>query len=337
MEKLKIIEILKHEYNIEATSIEKLKGVYRVETSEKIYCLKIVKYEFPHFLFILGAIKHLNDNKFEYVPNIIKTREGSDYIKFGMYFGYLTLWMKGRECSYDNPIELTIAARKLGELHKASQGFLVTDNMRPRVGWLKWIEVYRTRRSEILDFKRILELKTEKTPVDIYYADIMDEELRRCDRAIDNLCNSNYENNMLKEIKLGGFCHHDYAHHNILICDNTEIQVIDFDYCILDSHLHDLASLLVRAMKYGRWDDERMKLILRGYKSVHPLKDEDIEIMAAFMEFPQDYWQRGIQYYWEEKPWGDDFFLKKLKLYAEDIEGREEFINKFRVFKLSNL
>ena len=39
------------------------------------------------------------------------------------------------------------------------------------------------------------------------------------------------------------FCHHDFAHHNLLIDKQGEINVIDFDYCILDSHIHDLASL----------------------------------------------------------------------------------------------
>ncbi|MEG1256443.1 CotS family spore coat protein [Clostridium sp.] len=337
MKDLEIIGILGREYNIIATSVEKIKGVYRIETSEQIYCLKIVKYELPHFLFILGAIKHLNSNGFEYVLNIIKTTEGRDYVKIGKCFGYLTLWIKGRECSYDNPIELAIAARKLGELHKASEGFLVTGDMKPRVGWFKWIEVYRTRRGEILDFKDRIAIKVHKNEVDIYYLGLMDEELKRCDRAIENLCNSNYENQMLKEINHGGFCHHDYAHHNVLMCDNQTVDVIDFDYCILDTHLHDLASLLVRSMKYGRWGEDRMRIILKSYISVHELEQDDIEIMAGFMEFPQDYWQRGIQYYWEEKSWGDEFFLKKLKLYADDIDDRQEFINKFRSFKLNNL
>lgn len=54
---------------------------------------------------------------------------------------------------------------------------------------------------------------------------------------------------MDKEVMKMGFCHHDYAHHNILVDDKNELNIIDFDYCILDSHLHDLASLLIRAMK----------------------------------------------------------------------------------------
>lgn len=334
---LEISEILKKEYNIRLTSIEKIKSVYRVEAGKQIYCLKIVKYELPHFLFILGAMKHLDSNGFEYVPNIIKTKRGMDYIKFYENFAYVTPWLNGRESSYENPIELSIAAKKLGQLHKCSEGFIVSRDMKPRVGWFKWIEVYRTRKGEILSFKDVIDRRDKKTDVDLYYLGMMKEELQRCDRAINNLCDTNYENKMIDEIRLGGFCHHDYANHNVLIGKDNKVNIIDFDYCILDTHLHDLASLLIRAMKYGRWNEERVRIILKAYKSTHRLEQDDIKIMAAFMEFPQDYWQRGIQYYWEKKMWGEDFFLRKLKAYADDSEERQEFINMFRKFKLDNL
>ncbi|MEW8994727.1 CotS family spore coat protein [Clostridium sp.] len=337
MKNLEISEILKKEYNILVTSIEKIKNVYRVEAGKQIYCLKVVKYELPHFLFILRAMKHLDSNGFEYVPNIIRTTRGMDYIKFDESFAYVTLWLNGRESSYENPIELSIAAKKLGQLHKCSEGFIVSKDMKPRVGWFKWIEVYRTRKGEILSFKDSIDRRSKKTDVDLYYLSMIEEELQRCDRAINNLCDTNYENKMLDEIRLGGFCHHDYANHNVLIGKDNEVNIIDFDYCILDTHLHDLSSLLIRAMKYGRWNQERVRIILKAYKSSHRLEQDDIKIMAAFMEFPQDYWQRGIQYYWEKKMWGEDFFLRKLKSYANDREERQEFINSFRQFKLDNL
>lgn len=337
LKNLEISEILKKEYNILVTSIEKIKSVYRVEAGKQIYCLKVVKYELPHFLFILRAMKHLDSNGFEYVPNIIRTTRGMDYIKFDENFAYITLWLNGRESSYENPIELSIVAKKLGQLHKCSEGFIVSKDMKPRVGWFKWIEVYRTRKGEILSFKNLINRRSKKTDVDLYYLSMIEEELQRCDRAINNLCDTNYENKMLDEIRLGGFCHHDYANHNVLIGKDNEVNIIDFDYCILDTHLHDLSSLLIRAMKYGRWNEERARIILKAYKSSHRLEQDDIKIMAAFMEFPQDYWQRGIQYYWEKKMWGEDFFLRKLKAYANDREERQEFINSFRQFKLDNL
>lgn len=337
LKNLDISMILKQEYDIEVKAVEKIKGAYRIEAEDKVYCLKIVKYELSHFLFILSAINHLNNNDFKYAPHILKTVNGKDYIAVDGFFAYVTDWLRGREISYDNPIELELAARKLAELHKASGGFKVEEYMKPRVGWFKWIEVYRTRRGEIIDFRDRIYVKKHKSLFDFYYLQLMENALEQCDNAISNLCNCKYDIRMMEEIKVGGFCHHDYAHHNILIGDNNELNIIDFDYCILDTHLHDLASLLIRAMKYDKWNEERMKIILKAYNEIYPLKQDEIPIMAAFMEFPQDYWQRGIQYYWENKPWDEEFFIKKVKAYACDIQSRQEFLERFRKFQISNL
>ena len=35
----------------------------------------------------------------------------------------------------------------------------------------------------------------------------------------------------------------------------------------------------------------------------------------------------GLQVYWEQQPWGEDFFQSKLEKYLDDREAREEFIN----------
>lgn len=105
------------------------------------------------------------------------------------------------------------------------------------------------------------------------------------------------------------FCHHDYANHNILIDSENQIYIIDFDYCMLDTKLHDLASILIRVMKNGKWDLKSAELILNSYRKESYIDKESIPIIAAFMEFPQDYWQIGIQHYWEKQPWSEEFFL----------------------------
>ena len=69
------------------------------------------------------------------------------------------------------------------------------------------------------------------------------------------------------------------------------------------------------------------------YDATNFIYKSDIEVMAAFMEFPQEYWQVGIQYYWEKKNWGEEFFLKKLEKMHEDSVDKQIFIEKFRQIK----
>ena len=252
-----------------------------------------------------------------------------DYIKLGNSYAYLTEWLNARVANYDNPLDTTIATLKLAELHEKSKGFCVTEDMNPRVGWLRWIETYKTRKNEILDFKSRIYKKEKKSQFDELYLSIMQEELQRADKAIEDLIKSDYIHEMKNEIINRGFCHHDYANHNILIDTNDNITIIDFDYCILDTYMHDLGSILIRKMKYGKWSYENAVDIIETYNSVNKVQENHIPIIKAFMEFPQDYWQRGIQYYWEKKDWGEEFFIKKIEKYIEDRDEKQEFIDQF--------
>ena len=78
---------------------------------------------------------------------------------------------------------------------------------------------------------------------------------------------------------------------------------------------------------------ENALFIMDEYDDTNSIYKSDIEVMAAFMEFPQEYWQIGIQYYWEKKDWGEEFFLKKLQKIYEDSVDRQIFIEKFRQIK----
>ncbi|MGH4138457.1 CotS family spore coat protein [Clostridium sp.] len=333
MEIQELKDLVQKNYSICINTLEKIKNVYRIETQNEMYCLKIINYDFKHFLFIVGAIKHLQVNGFQKIPEIITTVDNKDYIALEKKYAYLTPWVNARECNYDNPVEIKLCTSKLAQLHKKSLNFKVTPDMKPRIAWLKWIETFKTREREILDFKRRIHEKTCITEFDNNYLAIMDEELERCNRSIYNLCKSEYVSKMKEEIKHRGLCHHDYAHHNVLIGKNGEVNIIDFDYCILDTHLHDLSSLLIRRMKNGKWSLDNALFIMDSYNDINLVYKDDNEIMAAFMEFPQEYWQIGIQYYWEKKDWGEEFFLKKLQKNYEDREEKQIFIDKFSKIK----
>lgn len=331
-----IKKIVEKNYSIKVDNIKKVKNVYKIESNNKYFGLKVIKYEFSHFLFIYKAMKHLQNNGYSKIPDFIPTKDGKDYIKLLNNYAYLNPWIDARESNYDNFFDVYIATRNLAELHKKSQGFVVTEHMKPRIGWLRWIETFKTRKEEILDFKGRIDKKLKKSEFDIEYESIMKKELKRCDKSIEILKNSSYEKTMRKEMNMEGFCHHDYANHNILISGDEDIYVIDFDYCILDTHLHDLCSLLIRRMKDGKWSIYNALDILGVYNELYPIYNEEIPIMTGFIKFPQVYWQLGIQYYWEEQPWSEELFLKKLRRYILDIDQKEEFIEKFKKLDVFN-
>ncbi|MHC1681612.1 MAG: CotS family spore coat protein [Clostridiaceae bacterium] len=325
--------IVEEKYNIEVEEVEKVKNVFKIFSYGNIYCLKVIKYNLKHFYFIINAMKHLENNNFKGSIPFIKNLQGEIYINFYDKFAYLTPWVDARCANYDNLVDVILATETLADLHLCSRGFRLTEDMQPRVGWFKWINTYNTRRNEILDFKSRIEKKDKLSEFDRVYLNIMEEELDRATRSIENLLSSNYIEVMEKQVNLRGFCHHDYAHHNVLINSNKNVNIIDFDYCILDTHLHDVSSLIIRKLKNGKWNVKDANFILSLYSKINEIHQNEIPIMAAFMEFPQEYWQVGIQYYWEKQPYGEEAFMNKLNRIIDDRADRQEFVDDFRYLR----
>jgi CotS family spore coat protein len=326
---LKIKGYVEENYSLNVDNIEKVKNSYKIATKDEGYCLKIIKYEFSHFYFILSAMKHLQKNGFTNIPEFIMNKEKKEYGNINGKYVYLTKWIPSRVSNYDNPIELSMVSSELAKLHQYSKGFTLEKTMKPRIGWFSWINVFKTRKEEILDFKNRINQKAHKSSFDLLYLDNINRELNRAEKSILGLQKNNYVNTMEKEVFSRGFCHHDYAHHNILIDSKKSINIIDFDYCILDSHLHDLCSLLIRAMKDGKWESEKSDLILNSYGKNMNIRKEEIPIIREFIRFPQAFWQIGLQVYWEQQPWGEEVFINKLEKYLSDCEFREAFIDSY--------
>ena len=326
---LKIKSYVEEYYSLNVDNIEKVKNSYKIITKDEGYCLKVIKYQFSHFYFILCAMKHLQGNGFNNVPEFIMNKDRKEYGSIDGKYAYLTKWIPSRVSNYDNPIELAMVSSELAKLHQCSKGFNLEKNMKPRIGWFSWGNVFETRKNEIIDFKNRINQKAYKSDFDLLYLENIEREIKRAEKSIIGLQKNNYVKIMEREVFKRSFCHHDYAHHNILIDDNKNINIIDFDYCILDSHLHDLCSLLIRNMKNKKWEKEKCDLILDAYSENMEVKQDEMPIIREFIRFPQTFWQIGLQVYWEQQPWGDDFFLNKLEKYLEDCMEREEFINSY--------
>ncbi len=325
----KIKGYIEENYNLDVEDIEKVKNSYKVTTKDERYCLKVVKYEFSHFYFILSAMKHLQRNGFRDIPEFIMNKEKKEYGNIEGKYAYLTKWIPSRVSNYDNPIELAMVSNELAKLHECSKGFTLEKEMKPRIGWFSWIDVFETRKREILDFKNRISQKAYKSDFDLLYLENIKKELNRAEKSIAGLQKNNYVKIMEKEVFFRGFCHHDYAHHNILIDNKKNINIIDFDYCILDSHLHDVSSLLIRSMKDGKWEGDKCNLILNAYSERIEIRKEELPIIREFIRFPQAFWQIGLQVYWEQQPWGEEFFINKLEKYLNDCEFREKFIDSY--------
>lgn len=328
---LELKSYLSEQYRMNILNILPVKNVIKLSTSEGDKCLKRVRYGKGNFLFILSAMKHLQDREFNGIIPFIPTVSGEMYIALENGFGFLTDWISSRECDYSNPIELKMAARSLAKLHKASENYIEAEGAAPRIEWGRWIQKFTGRIQEMHKFKEIINNKPSLTYFDCMYLDNLDYYISQGILAVNHLKESRYLELSQIEMKKKSFCHHDYAHHNVLISDDFNVYIIDFDYCICDTRIHDLASLIIRNMRHGNWNIEKAQYIIECYLSEGYLEKDEIPVMNGFIEFPQDFWQVGLQYYIEKQKWDESQFNKRLDNVIKDRLDRQQFIDEFKL------
>lgn len=325
MEEKYLKNIIEREYDIEVKEIKKIKNTYRINGDEG-YCLKIINYNYPHFYFILNCIRHLKSRRVESILEILENKNKKEYIKIGDKYAYMTRWIKSSISDFDNIELIEKIGFEVSNMHIKSRGYSILEKSKPRIYWGTWINVFETRVKEIYDFQNRINQKVYKSKFDKLYLENIKKEIEEANEAIKLLEKSKYLKIMREKVKEMGFCHHDLENHNILVDMNNEIKFIDFDYCILDSNLHDVASLIWRINRYSNGDIKiKTKSLLEGYERNLKISNEEKEVMRAFLKFPNDFWQRGLQVYWEQQPWEEEILLGKLEEYLK-LKARKSMV-----------
>ncbi|KXG76167.1 CotS family spore coat protein [Thermotalea metallivorans] len=322
-------ELIAQNYHIKVYDWEENKRVLKLLTDDGVKLLKKVNASYDRYLFMVEAMAHGRNHGFHYIPQIMETKDGKMGIVQDKGVLMVGQWIHGREANYDDFFDLELTVTALARFHQAAKGFEPSEKATPRILWGKWIENFQRRCGEMLMFKEIALGKEVKNDFDEKIIRYTDYFYDWGTKAIRHLTKTEYFRLAEESRRQKTFCHHDMAHHNVLITEDDIVYLIDFDYCIFDMTIHDLASFLIRNMRYGNWSLEKAYFIWNTYNREKTVLGEEIGVIKAFMEFPQEFWQIGLQYYVEKQPWEEEVFHRRLNRILEDIPMREVFMKKF--------
>lgn len=306
-----------------------VRSVYRIATDKGFFCLKKLRFSIEEMNFIFNAVEHLKVNGFINVFNIVRQKDGSNFLDFGGEKYFLTEWIDGRECDYLNPMDLDTAVEVLAKLHNASQGYApaVCPSNRNYLG--KWPDNFQQRIGEMEAIKQQILLKRDKSEIDCIYMDYVDMCINDAEEALALLEGAGYRELVEQAAGEKGFIHHDYAHHNILHTFDGRTYVVDFDYCIRDIRIHDLGSLIIRNMKRCNWDIDKAMAIIASYDRCNPISKNELKVLVPFFLFPQDFWMISRQYYIEKKAWEEEEYVDKMNTKSEYTIQRRKFIEEY--------
>lgn len=333
----KIISIL-NEYSIEPIKIERVRSVYKITTNGRIYCLKKMKHggeEKVEKGMLLS--KYLVSKGFYNVIKYIKTSNNRICIRKGHYIYYVTDWIKGRECNFDDFEELKKCAVLLAEFHIKSNGFTI-NNSKISNNTKKWPSIYKKEKNELLEISKKIIDKKVKTSFDLTYMSLIDEYIEKINSVIKMLDNSSYLDISNKANINKCVCHDSFYYQNILIKNNNKMFIIDLDSSLYDINVYDLGKFIRRILfdsKYC-WDFEIARALIEAYETVKPLSIEELEILLAFIIYPHKFWKLGKKRYINRKSWPEIKYSRKLNKLLRYGEKESEFTKKFTDYFLNN-
>lgn len=311
-------------FNLKVTDVIPLRSVFIICTDKGDKILKKVDYSAEELQFQYESIEFIK-KRFKRVMNFVRTKENELYINNNGDIYCIMDMVKGRECEFYNLVDINIAAKGLGEFHKASEG-LTCDKSKDNTG--NRINVFNRRLAEMEVYKNIAKLHENKNEFDEIFIENVDYYTEEIINSINILDNSSYKQLCTEKDKVV-LCHNDLAHHNILLYDD-EAYFIDLDYSKMDLKVNDLCNFINKVIKISAYDIDKAKQILNEYCRSNTLDKRELEVLYGMLSFPEEFYNISRDYYTRRKEWDKEVFIERLKKKIEFKEEREEFLMEFK-------
>ncbi|MDI6870609.1 MAG: CotS family spore coat protein [Bacillota bacterium] len=297
-------------WGLPAGELTPVRGAYLLQCGNERYCLKPVTLNRREVQFVAAVLEHLGRAGLAGVPRLLPTLGGEPVGRMGRQRFQLLQWQDGREADYLRPGDAEAAAVALARLHLAGRGF-VPPFPRFRVLFGAWPRRWRRKRAELARFAELAKSSARPTAFDREYARFAPHWLAEADEALAELDASPYRALSAAARRLGSLCHHDLAHHNVLLTADGPA-LVDFDYALADLGVHDLANLLRRLLRLGGWDPAPGRSVLLAYREAAGSGPAEMSLLLPLLRFPEEAWQTGRQYYVENLPWPEERYLEQL-------------------------
>lgn len=327
---------IERQFDIKIESIKPNKGVYYLKTNKGERCLKRINFGAQKLLFVYGAKEHLIKNGFTNVDRYFLNIDEEPFALVNEDLYTLSEWIKGRECDFTNLEEVKLAAKKLAEMHMASKGYDPPENSKLKSDLGRWPHIMEKRIKALEKMRDMARKKNNKQEFDLTYMKNVEFYKNLATRALNILKTSEYLTVCEESENDKIFCHHDFTYHNIVLDEQNNVNIIDFDYCKREIRAYDLSNFMIKVLKRVDWNIEWAQQIIESYNEVYPLNDNEYRIVFAFLLFPQRYWRLANRYYYNEVTWGQNTFNNKIQNILSEQEKYRSFVEAFKVLYEQN-
>lgn len=309
-------------YDLTVRKRYRSRGGWILETNAGPKLLREYETINSHFQIENKIKKHLMENGFSMVDDVVPNRDGEPVTELDTGEKYVIYnWFSGDECDLKSESCLFAAGENLGNLHEAASGFEQPGTETGEVGGL--LEQFRRHNRELKRVNSYMKNKKRKSEFEIYAINCFREYYEKACEAADRLEHCSYYEKIAGQSS--HICHGDYNYHNLIMTSHGTA-TIGFEKTGYGIQLLDLTYFMRKALEKNGWQSNVGEAVLRGYDKSNTLSADQLDLIYIILAYPEKYWKLMNHYINRKKSWLSAKSLEKLKNVRTLEKYREEFL-----------
>lgn len=311
-------------YEIEVFRTWKGRGCALCETNRGTLILKEFTGHKEKSIFQDAVLRMIQSRGFLNIEEIIKNKEGelltadTDGTRY-----ILKTYFEGRECNVRDMEECVLAMRMLAKLHKASTA---DETLPAAASGYTVSQEFEKHNRELRRVKKFLKEKGQKTDFEIYLMQCYDYFFQLALQTASDYCR--YAEGMKKE-NYGIVCHGDFQHHNLIFAGG-QLNIINFEKCMIDSPVRDIYLFMRKLLEKSDWSRTVGFELLGAYEKENDLKQENYMELYYRLSYPEKFWKIVNFYYNSGKAWIPGKNMEKLEKIHQQEQQKTEFLQAFK-------
>ena len=322
------LEVLE-QYDLEVYRSWKGRGVYFFDTSRGLHMLKEHRGSEEKLKKIFELLSSLENVQFFRTDLPVRSKEGQFIVKDSDDMSYiLKRWHEGRECDPKSELDVCRGMEGLGIFHThAVDVWNFDETIREKYEGTNLIFEMEKRTRELKKVQTFIRKKQKKSQFESAYLEVIPAFLKEAEMICHRMKDSGYEEIRKEALEAGKICHGEYMQHNVLF-DRSKLILTNFEHAHLDVPCVDVALFLRKVMEKQGWKVYQGEKFLRSYEVVRPLREQERQILALRMSYPEKLWKIANHYYHTNKAWIPAKNLEKLKTFVNQQKERERFVKR---------
>ncbi|MGG1617546.1 phosphotransferase [Paenibacillus sp. NRS-1782] len=232
-----------------------------------------------------SMIRLLKKRKYSYMPAWLPTHSGELWtLHQGTPF-YMSQWIKGR--GLENAEDFEKLGWALATLHATSTGLHQIG--RGKSPTLQQLRIWK--KQDRLFQRKISKISRHDKEYGNWYNAHGKDCKRLARRAWKDLQDTSIVKLLQKENRSPALIHSDITIPNVMISDDSELKIIDWDRVKVGSVYADLAKALMNTTQFN---PKFVQSLLKGYQKRKPLSQTERKMVTALYKLPREAWHASL-------------------------------------------